>query len=137
MDTDLDGMADVWEMEYFGDLSHDGSVDSDGDGFADLEEYDNGDDGYLPTVSNSSPADCGLDVNEGAQLTIHAEATDNTGIASVTFYGNGEGLYVDTDLPFEVDVTIPVDISIFEIEAVAEDLFGKTNSDMCSLGVVP
>jgi len=39
-DTDGDGMADEWEKERFGDLSHNGSGDGDADGFTDLEEFE-------------------------------------------------------------------------------------------------
>lgn len=38
-DTDQDGLPDDWERTYFGDLSHDGTLDSDGDGLTDLQEY--------------------------------------------------------------------------------------------------
>ena len=38
-DADGDGMADDWEMAYFGDLSRDGSGDFDGDGLSDLAEF--------------------------------------------------------------------------------------------------
>lgn len=38
-DTDKDGMNDDWERQYFGDLSHDGTKDSDNDGYTDLQEY--------------------------------------------------------------------------------------------------
>ena len=38
-DSDHDGIADAYELIYFGDLSHDGSADSDGDGEDDLSEY--------------------------------------------------------------------------------------------------
>jgi len=38
-DTDQDGLADAWEMAQFGDLSHDGSADSDQDGVSDRDEY--------------------------------------------------------------------------------------------------
>lgn len=38
-DTDNDGMSDVWERAMFGDLSKDGSGDTDGDGYTDLEEF--------------------------------------------------------------------------------------------------
>jgi len=42
LDGDLDGMGDSWEETHFGDTtSHDGSVDSDTDGLADLEEFRN------------------------------------------------------------------------------------------------
>jgi len=40
-DTDYDGMADSWEMTYFGTLSRNGSGDYDGDGLTDLQEYQN------------------------------------------------------------------------------------------------
>jgi Tol biopolymer transport system component len=38
-DSDHDGMDDDWEMTYFGDLSHDGTADTDGDGMTDLQEF--------------------------------------------------------------------------------------------------
>ena len=39
VDSDADGMPDVWEMQYFGDLSNNGLSDTDGDGLADRLEY--------------------------------------------------------------------------------------------------
>lgn len=41
-DTDVDGMPDAWEMNYFGDLSRDGNGDFDEDQTTDLEEYQAG-----------------------------------------------------------------------------------------------
>jgi alpha-tubulin suppressor-like RCC1 family protein len=38
-DTDGDGMTDSWEMQYFGNLSHNGGADSDGDGLTDMQEF--------------------------------------------------------------------------------------------------
>jgi len=38
-DSDADGMADDWEITYFGNLSRDGSGDFDGDGLTDLAEF--------------------------------------------------------------------------------------------------
>ncbi len=49
-DSDGDGMADDWEVAYFGDLSRDGSGDFDGDGQSDLAEYRAGTD---PTDNHS------------------------------------------------------------------------------------
>ena len=43
-DHDSDGLPDGWEIDNFGDFSEDGSGDSDGDGFTNLEEYQNGTD---------------------------------------------------------------------------------------------
>jgi alpha-tubulin suppressor-like RCC1 family protein len=38
-DTNQNGIPDSWEMLYFGDLTHTGVADTDGDGLTDLEEY--------------------------------------------------------------------------------------------------
>jgi Tol biopolymer transport system component len=43
-DVDGDGLDDAWEVAHFGDLSHNGSADSDGDGATDLLEYKAGTD---------------------------------------------------------------------------------------------
>ncbi|MBU0769785.1 MAG: hypothetical protein KJ687_11920, partial [Proteobacteria bacterium] len=48
VDTDNDDMDDAWEMEQFGDLSHDGTGDSDNDGLTDLEEFTAGTDPNVP-----------------------------------------------------------------------------------------
>ncbi|NOY68211.1 MAG: hypothetical protein GXP53_01775 [Deltaproteobacteria bacterium] len=51
-DSDGDGLPDgVFEMNYFGDLSHDGTADSDNDGYTDLQESINGTD---PTDGTTS-----------------------------------------------------------------------------------
>jgi hypothetical protein len=41
LDADGDGMDDDWEVANFGDLSHDGTADGDGDSLTDLEEFQN------------------------------------------------------------------------------------------------
>jgi hypothetical protein len=38
-DSDQDGVSDSWEMAWFGRLTRDLSIDTDGDGFSDAEEY--------------------------------------------------------------------------------------------------
>lgn len=38
-DSDGDGLADDWDVAYFGDLSRDGSGDFDGDGATELQEF--------------------------------------------------------------------------------------------------
>ncbi|HVN72199.1 MAG TPA: S8 family serine peptidase [Desulfomonilia bacterium] len=39
IDSDSDSMPDGWEITYFGNLSHTGTVDTDSDGLTDLQEY--------------------------------------------------------------------------------------------------
>ncbi len=59
-DFDLDGMPDTWESanSFNSDLASDGPLDSDGDGFSNLEEYLSGTDPNLRTshllISNAS-----------------------------------------------------------------------------------
>ena len=50
--TDGSGMDDGWEVKYFGQINIDPYADPDGDGYVNLEEYQNGTD---PTVFNSPP----------------------------------------------------------------------------------
>ncbi len=47
-DSDADGIDDRWEIAYFGDLSHDGSADTDNDGLIDLKEFIYGADPNTP-----------------------------------------------------------------------------------------
>ncbi len=48
-DVDADGMDDGWELAHFGDLSHTGAEDSDGDGATDRQEFLAGGDPLDPT----------------------------------------------------------------------------------------
>lgn len=48
IDTDHDGMADNWEISQFGNLSRDGTGDSNSNGYTDLEEYLNQLAGVVP-----------------------------------------------------------------------------------------
>lgn len=50
-DSDGDGMLDSWEITYFGDLSRDGTADSDGDRLTDLFEFQVG---LNPTSTDSN-----------------------------------------------------------------------------------
>jgi len=61
-DSDGDGLDDNWEVQHFGDLSHDGTADTDGDGQSDLSEFLMGTD---PKDANS--------VFEGKALTRTAD----------------------------------------------------------------
>ncbi len=51
-DSDGDGLPDLWELEYFGDLSYGADDDPDLDDFTNLEEYEAGTD---PTEATSKP----------------------------------------------------------------------------------
>lgn len=66
-DSDADGMADRWETFYFGDLSHVGTEDTDGDGLDDLGEYENRGN---PTVEDTD----GDGLNDGDEVATHGSS---------------------------------------------------------------
>jgi Tol biopolymer transport system component len=70
-DSDGDGMADDWETSYFGDLSHDGSADTDGDGSTDLDEFRAG---TNPVDPSSSFRLTGAAVGQGGETVIRWKA---------------------------------------------------------------
>ena len=56
-DSDADDVIDSWELRYFGHLDEDLSLDTDGDGFSALQEYESGTD---PNQYGSAPTSIGL-----------------------------------------------------------------------------
>lgn len=87
-DRDGDGMADWWELFYFGSTNANPAVDSDSDGFSNGDEYR---DRTIPTSSNSIPADpvilhMALADPQAvpAPYRIDTVVTDNASVASVT-----------------------------------------------------
>jgi len=68
-DEDVDGMADNWEIAYFGDLSHDGTGDSEPDGLTDLDEFQNKTD---PTNPDSD----GDGFTDGEEVTAGTDPND-------------------------------------------------------------
>ncbi len=64
-DDDGDGMYDLWEVQYFGDLSRDGTQDFDGDGATDAQEFGFQSD---PTVPQG-PGEPEIDTPDGSEVT--------------------------------------------------------------------
>lgn len=60
IDVDNDGLPDVWEMTYFGNLDRDGTGDYDNDGFTNDQEYESGTD---PTIKQGEDGDLNNDHN--------------------------------------------------------------------------
>lgn len=89
-----------------------------------------------PTVSIIKPEECGVDVIEGQQITIQANATDESGIKYVSFYINNELLSIG-DFPYVVTDIIPKGITEYKIEVTATDtLEQKSGTATCSLHVI-
>ena len=76
-DADLDGMNDLWELNFFGNLGRNGSADLDGDGATDFTEFAAG---TNPTdaapVSGINAPVSGLLMARGTAVNLQATATD-------------------------------------------------------------
>ncbi|UCG16286.1 MAG: hypothetical protein JSV19_13430 [Phycisphaerales bacterium] len=69
-DSDGDGLRDDWEMEHFGDLSHDGTQDEEPDGLTNLEEFENGTDPLDPDSDDDG-------LSDGDEVNVHGTEPDN------------------------------------------------------------
>ncbi len=78
VDGDGDGMDDSWESSHFGDLSHGGGADDDGDGLTDLQEFQNSSDPALPDTDGDGMPD-GWEVNNGTDPTTDDASFDPDG----------------------------------------------------------
>jgi len=81
VDTDWDNLPDYWERGYFGDLTHDGTSDTNGDGEDDLTEYQLNDDPTAPLAPDDDK-DGMLDnweTNNGLDPTVDDSSGDADG----------------------------------------------------------
>jgi hypothetical protein len=62
LDTDEDGMADIWEMENFGSLDCDGTDDFDSDNISDLDEFLEGTDPLVSDLADDGENNADKDV---------------------------------------------------------------------------
>lgn len=78
IDTDLDGMADAFEFQFFGGLAMNATTDTDGDGMSDVQEY----------LEGTSP------LNPGDRLRITLYTTNPGGTSSpLTWTSTAARLY--------------------------------------------
>jgi hypothetical protein len=75
VDFDGDGLDDNWEIQYFGDLSQNGSGDSDGDGLTNLDEFTAGTNPSLTEVDGDGMADA-LELLIGRNPSAYDAVTD-------------------------------------------------------------
>lgn len=148
-DSDLDGMADVWENATFGNLSRDGTLDFDADGYTDLEEFLNQID-TVCTIGGTPPGGCsGKNApvatiatplsgtyNKADTINLAVNYTSDTTVVSVTYYLNGSVL-VSTTSPFTFD-TVGLSQGTHQIHAVLQDVCGNSsNTDTVSITITP
>ena len=94
-DADADGMDDFWELNHFGDISHDGFADGDSDDLTDLEEFDLGTD----------PTDADTD-GDGLTDGEEADGTPATDPLKADTDGDGLSDYQELNVRF-TDPTKP------------------------------
>ena len=140
--SDGSGIPDWWELKYFGTTGIDPYADPDGDGWNNLQEFQNGTD---PTVFNTSPAPQGVTVTYNSTngtvtvswlpspgsvsgYTVNMNGTDYTVSSSTFSYTNA----LSTDDPYVDPVDEgPIPLADFQVQAN----YGGGNSTWS--GVVP
>ena len=104
-DSDIDGLLDSWELEYFGDLARESSQDSDNDGLTELEEYQANTNPMLFDTDEDGVGD-GFELNNGMNPIDGMDAlidSDNDGLSDAfeTFYelniNNAADAIIDQD----------------------------------------
>jgi hypothetical protein len=79
--------------------------------------------GVAPTVHITSPVDGAHFIN-GSTVTVTANATDDVGVAQVSFVVNGQVAFTTTAAPYQYTFTLPTSGSILTFGATAVD-FGN------------
>ena len=107
-------MDDVWETFYFGDKSHNGMGDDDGDGLIDLEEYRN------DTNPNNADTD-GDNISDGYEVYTGTDPTDaldapnlpmSAGLWNTHEPDGSLKTYIDITIGQNFTGTLPGDIEI-------------------------
>lgn len=91
VDSDDDGMSDTWENVHFGNLSHNGTADTDNDGLTDLQEYQNNTDPNKSDTDNDNIPD-GWEVANNLNPNLASDAildSDQDGVSNLNEYLEG------------------------------------------------
>ncbi|OUS02942.1 hypothetical protein A9Q86_02525 [Flavobacteriales bacterium 33_180_T64] len=120
-DTDNDGMADEWEMDTFNTLSHTGTVDSNGNGYTDLEDFLNGVD--APDTGGTT----------GNEVTLSADVTTICEGESVILTASGADSYSwDTTTETSESITVsPTETTTYTVTGTHLD--GSTTQDVITI----
>lgn len=130
-DVDGDAMTDGWEEDVFGDLSHDGTADTDIDGATDKEEFDRGSDPLTPELQVVSITR--LDASPTSQTTVRyavefslpCTGVDTADFAASVLSGTLSGQTIlsvtGSDSSYVVSVRAPNGYGIVRLDVVDND----------------
>lgn len=117
-DADGNGIPDWWEQQYLGAVGVDPYADPDGDGWANLQEYQNGTD---PNNFNTPPAPQGLTVTLGTNGTTASISWQPAG-GTVTGYSIERSFDAST-----IEVTAPATSTTDNSELIPSGLYWSSD----------
>ena len=124
MDTDKDGMDDVWEIDHFGDIvTSDGTENPDDDDLTDLQEFQNGTDPNDEDTDDDGMQD-GWEVGYGLDPLVNDafDDADDDGFCNWREYLGGTDPANPADMPAPSTIFVDDDASGFE-DGTAEHPF--------------
>jgi hypothetical protein len=126
LDPDGDGMPDIWEVAYFGNISRNGTLDYDNDGLTDLEEYEHGTNPVNPDTDGDMMPD-GWEIAYFGNIARDGTLDyDNDGLTDLEEYENGTSpVNTDTD-----EDTMPDGWEIeYGLDPLVDDASGDADGD--------
>ncbi len=89
-DSDNDGMSDIWEKDYFGNLSRNGTQDYDNDGLSDVLEFQNKTNpSDMDTDDDKMPDNWETQYDLNPLVNDTEEDLDNDGFSNIQEYNHG------------------------------------------------
>lgn len=149
LDSDKDGMPDLWEAVYLGNTNQDGTGDADKDGIRDIDEYKNGTDPLKAEsgskeITASVTANAGTDqtVNERSTVTLQGSAVSGAVSYQWTMAGKAPDWISTPTLsnpnspnPTFTAPEVGIDGGSMVFQLIVTDSTGKQSSDVCDIRI--
>jgi|GEM_PF-6045813 len=150
LDSDKDGIPDLWEAVYLGNTNQDGTGDADGDGIRDIDEYRNGTDplkaeSISKDITSSITANAGADMTVSERNTVTLNGSSSTGAVSYQWTMLGKAPdWIETPKlsdpnspnPTFTAPEVGVDGGSMVFQLTVTDSTGRQSSDVCDLKIL-